>query len=153
LGGTTRAGEFSLSGILSYVHGTDTDAAAPGSPGQEHLYRLMPLNGKVALEHRLGNWSSAFDLQAVDRKKDVQAVRMELPTPGYVLMNLSSGYQRHITDPLSLRLDARIDNLAARSYVLPVGGRYYGPTMMAIKSGSSVPGMGRSFHGGLTFQF
>jgi hypothetical protein len=24
---------------------------------------------------------------------------------------------------------------------------------MAIKSGSSVPGMGRSFHGGLTFQF
>jgi iron complex outermembrane receptor protein len=153
LGGTTRAGEFSLSGILSYVHGTDTDAAAPGSPGQEHLYRLMPLNGKVALEHRLGNWSSAFDLQAVDRKKDVQAVRMELPTPGYVLMNLSSGYQRHITDPLSLRLDARIDNLAARSYVLPGGGRYYGPTMMAIKSGSSVPGMGRSFHGGLTFQF
>jgi outer membrane receptor protein involved in Fe transport len=58
-----------------------------------------------------------------------------------------------MTEPLSLRFDAGIDNLTARNYVLPLGGRYYGPTMMAIKSGTSVPGMGRNFHGGLTFQF
>ncbi len=78
---------------------------------------------------------------------------MELPTPGYALANLRSGYQRHLADPLSLRFDAGIDNLTGRNYVLPLGGRYYGPTMMAIMAGTSVPGMGRSFHGGLTFQF
>jgi outer membrane receptor protein involved in Fe transport len=66
---------------------------------------------------------------------------------------LRTGYQRHITDPRSLRLAAGIDNLAAKKYVLPLGGRYYGPTMMAIKSGNSLPGMGRNFHDGLTFRF
>jgi outer membrane receptor protein involved in Fe transport len=78
---------------------------------------------------------------------------MELRTPGYVLANLRTSYQQKMTEPLSLRFDAGIDNLTARNYVLPLGGRYYGPTMMAIKSGTSVPGMGRNFHGGLTFQF
>jgi iron complex outermembrane receptor protein len=153
LGGITQAGEFSLSGVLTYVHGTNTAAAAAGSPGQGYLYQLMPLNGKVTLEHRLGNWSSAIDLQAVDRKKDVQAVRLELPTLGYVLSNLRTSYQRRIASPLNLRFDAGIDNLTARNYALPLGGRYYGPTMSAIKAGIAVPGIGRSFHGGLTFQF
>jgi iron complex outermembrane receptor protein len=153
LGGNSRAGYFSLNGILSYVHGTDTDAAAAGSPGQTPLYRLMPLNGTVALEHHLGNWSNVVDLQALDRKKDVQAVRLELPAPGYALVNLRTSYQQPVSGPLSLRFDAGIDNVGARNYVLPLGGRYYGPTMMAIKMGTAVPGMGRSFHGGLTFQF
>jgi len=153
LGGNNRVGSFSLSGILSYVHGTDTDTAAAGSPGQQPLYRLMPLNAKVAVEHRLGNWSSDLDLQAVDRKERIQAVRLELPTPGYMLANLRTGYERRVADPLSLRFDAGIDNLTGRNYVLPLGGRYYGPTMAAIKAGTSVPGMGRSFHGSLTFQF
>ena len=114
---------------------------------------MMPLNALVSVEHNLGNWSSAFTLQAVDAKKDLQGVRLELHTPGYVLANLRTSYERHVTDPLSLRFDVGIDNLIAREYVLPLGGRYYGPTMAGIKSGASVPGMGRSFHGGLTFRF
>ena len=153
MGGNDKVGEFSLNGILSYVHGKDTAPAAAGSPGQEPLYRLMPLNVKVALEHHLGNWSSAIYMQAVDRKSNVQAVRLELPTPGYTLINLRTVYQRHITNPLSLRFEAGIDNLTAKNYVLPLGGRYYGPTMMGIKAGNALPGMGRNFHGGLTFQF
>jgi iron complex outermembrane receptor protein len=153
LGRVSRAGDLSLSGLLGYVHGLNTAPQAAGSPGQQTLYDMMPLNSKLTLEHRLGNWSSGFDLQAVEAKKDLQAVRMELRTPGYVLANLRTSYQQKMTEPLSLRFDAGIDNLTARNYVLPLGGRYYGPTMMAIKSGTSVPGMGRNFHGGLTFQF
>ena len=153
LGGGSRAGEFSLSGLLGYVHGMNTASLAAGSPGQQPLYNMMPLNAKMTLEHRLGNWASGFDLQAIDAKKDLQAVRMELRTPGYVLANLRTSCQRKIAEPLSLRFDAGIDNLTGRNYVLPLGGRYYGPTMMAIKSGASVPGMGRNIHGGLTFQF
>jgi outer membrane receptor protein involved in Fe transport len=50
----------------------------------------------------------------------------------------------------SLRLDASIENLAGRNYVLPLGGRYW----VGDKTGSSsVPGMGRSIISGLTFQF
>jgi iron complex outermembrane receptor protein len=153
LGSSNRVGSFSLNGTMGYVHGKNTDAAAAGSPGQEPLYRLMPLHAKVALEHRLGNWSSAFDVQAVGRKDRVEAVRLELPTPGYALANLRTGYERRVANPLNLRFDAGIDNLTGRNYVLPLGGRYYGPTMAAIKAGTSVPGMGRSFHGSLSLQF
>ncbi len=153
LGGTTSAGVFSLAGVLGYVHGENTDPSAPGKPGKQPLYRMMPLNAMVTVEHNLGNWSSALTLLAVDAKKNFQDVRMELHTPGYVLANLRTSYQRHITDPLSLRLDVGIDNVTGRQYVLPLGGRYYGPTMADIKAGASVPGIGRSFHGGLTFQF
>jgi len=66
---------------------------------------MMPLNAKMTLEHRLGNWSSSFDLQAVDAKNDLQAVRMELHTPGYALAYLRTSYQRKIAEPLSLRFE------------------------------------------------
>jgi len=114
---------------------------------------MMPLNAKTALEHRRGKWSSDIGLQAVDAKSHVQAVRMELPTPGYALVNLRTSYRWRVERDTSLRLDAGIDNVAGRNYVLPLGGRYYGPTMAAIEAGASVPGMGRTFYAGLTFGF
>jgi iron complex outermembrane receptor protein len=153
LGGNDSVGDFSLSGVAGYLHGKDTAAAAPGSPGQEPLYHMMPLNAKTALEHRRGKWSSDIGLQAVDAKSHVQAVRMELPTPGYALVNLRTSYRWRVERDTSLRLDAGIDNVAGRNYVLPLGGRYYGPTMAAIEAGASVPGMGRTFYAGLTFGF
>ena len=62
----------------------------------------------------------------------------------------ASGYEWHFVERISLRLDAGIDNLANRNYVLPLGGRY----LVGDKTGlSSVPAMGRSFYGGLTFKF
>jgi iron complex outermembrane receptor protein len=80
----------------------------------------------------------------------VQAVRNELRTPGYALVNLRSGYQWKLVERASMRLDAGIDNLANRQYDLPLGGRYW----VGDKTGnSSVPGMGRTFFGGLTLQF
>jgi iron complex outermembrane receptor protein len=111
---------------------------------------MMPLHGNLALEHHRGNWSSAFEFQAVDAKNDVEAVRNELPTPGYALFNIRSGYQWKLAERASVRLDAGIDNLANRQYDLPLGGRYWiGDTT----GNSSVPGMGRSLYTGLTFQF
>jgi iron complex outermembrane receptor protein len=153
LGGNDSVGDFSLSGVVGYLHGKDTAVAAPGSPGQEPLYHMMPLNAQTALQHNRGNWSSSIDLQAVDAKNDVQAVRMELPTPGYALVNLRTSYQWRVERDAAFRLNAGIDNVAGRNYVLPLGGRYYGPTMAAIEAGASVPGMGRTFYAGLTFGF
>jgi len=50
---------------------------------------MMPLHGNLALEHHLGQWSSTLEFQAVDAKTDVQAVRNELRTPGYALVNFA----------------------------------------------------------------
>lgn len=143
LGRKSKLGGFALSGVLGYVRAENLDTG--GS-----LYHIMPLNARVSLEHQRGNWSSAFDFQAVDAKTDVQAVRNELTTPGYALANVRTSYQWKLVERSSLRLDAGIDNLGNRNYVLPLGGRYW----VGDKTGkSSVPGMGRSFFGGLTFQF
>jgi iron complex outermembrane receptor protein len=110
----------------------------------------MPVHGNVALEHHRGNWSSALEFQAVDAKRDVEAVRNELATPGYALANLRTGYQWKVGERVGLRLDAGLDNLTNRNFVLPLGGRYW----VGDKTGnSSVPGMGRSLNTGLTFQF
>jgi iron complex outermembrane receptor protein len=140
-----RLGSFVLSGVLGYVRGKNLDNGG-------NLYHMMPFNARLTLEHRRGPWSGAVDLQAVDSKQDVQAVRNELSTAGYALVNFRASYQWHLPgfDQGHLRLDAGIDNLANRNYVLPLGGRYW----VGDKTGSSsVPGMGRTFYGGLTLNF
>ena len=136
-------GGLALTGILGYVRGENLDTG-------QNLYHMMPLHGNLALEHHLGQWSSTLEFQAVDAKTDVQAVRNELRTPGYALVNLRSGYKWKLVERASMRLDAGFDNLTNRQYVLPLGGRYW----VGDKTGnSSVPGMGRTLYSGLTFEF
>jgi iron complex outermembrane receptor protein len=136
-------GGLALTGILGYVRGENLDTG-------DNLYHMMPLHGSAALEHRRGPWSSTLEFQAVDAKTDVQAVRNELRTPGYALLNLRSGYKWKLAESASVRLDAGFDNLTNRKYDLPLGGRYW----IGDKTGnSSVPGMGRSLYTGLTFEF
>ena len=143
LGGNARAGEFALSGVMAYVRGRNLNTG-------DNLYNIMPVNAKLTLEHRRGNWTNAFDFQAVDEKRDVQAVRNELRTAGYALLNLRTSYEIPVVERATLRLDAGIDNLANRSYVVPLGGRYW----VGDKTGmSSVPGIGRTLFGGLTIKF
>jgi iron complex outermembrane receptor protein len=134
---------FALAGVLGYVRGENLDTG-------QNLYHMMTLHGNLALKHHRGPWSSTLEFQAVDAKTDVQAVRNELRTPGYALLNLRSGYRWKLVEGASVRLDAGFDNLTNRQYVLPLGGRYW----VGDKTGnSSVPGMGRSLYSGLTFEF
>ena len=103
-------GKFSLVGIAGYDRGINL--ATGGG-----LYHMMPLNAKLTLEHRLGNWSSAAELQLVDNKYDVETVRNELQTPGYALVNLRSSYQGK--RPLRPRRREPVDqNITRRSVAL-----------------------------------
>ncbi|MEQ1729245.1 MAG: TonB-dependent receptor [Vicinamibacterales bacterium] len=135
LGGSDHVGHFDLTGTVNYVRGSILDTG-------DNLYRLMPLDTRLTLEHRLDNWSSSVVLQGVAARDRVQAVRNELATPGYALINLRTGYQFR-----TLRVDVGLDNVADRRYILPLGGRYWiGDTTGA----SGVPGIGRSLYLGLT---
>jgi len=143
LGESASLGSLALAGVVGYVRGENLDTGG-------NLYHIMPLHGNLSLEHRRGGWSSALEFQAVDAKTDVEAVRNELPTPGYALLNIRSGYQWKLFERASMRADAGIDNLTGRKYALPLGGRYW---VGDAKGNTSVPGMGRSIYTGLTFQF
>ncbi len=143
LGESSGMGRFALVGVFGYVRGKNLDTGG-------NLYQMMPVHGTVGLEHRRGEWSTALDFQAVDAKTDVQAVRNELRTPGYALLNLRSGYRWKLAEATAIRLDAGVDNLTNRNYALPLGGRYW----IGDKTGKTqVSGMGRSVFSGLTFEF
>ncbi|WP_119967054.1 TonB-dependent receptor [Simplicispira lacusdiani] len=145
LGKTANWGQFTLSGMLSYVQGKNRETG-------DHLYGIMPLNGRVALTQRLGAWSGTAELLMVSAKTRVSAVRNELPTAGYGLVNLRASYEWK-----QVRLDVGIDNLFDRFYNHPQGGAYVGQGMTmagtAVPWGVRVPGMGRSVNVGVTVKF
>ncbi|KDE38908.1 TonB dependent receptor [Nitrincola lacisaponensis] len=112
----------------------------------------MPLNGRFTLTHQLQGWDNALEWIVVDEKSSGSAVRNEISTSGYSLINLRASHTWN-----QVRLDFGIENLFDRYYVLPTGGAYTGQgSTMAINGipwGIGVPGMGRSAYVGVKVQF
>ncbi|MGK2907499.1 MAG: TonB-dependent receptor [Desulfuromonadales bacterium] len=141
----TRVGDFSIKSIVSYTRGKNDTTG-------DNLYNIMPLNAKLATVQSNNGWTNTVELELVDAKTDVSAVRNELETSGYGLVHLRSQYQ---WDQASL--DFGIENLFDRFYNHPLGGAYtgQGKTMSAtdVAWGTPVPGMGRSFYAGFKYLF
>ena len=134
-------GSFTATGLISYVRGKNTKT-------NDDLYNIMPLNAKLGLEHKLGAWKNLLEVKMVAAKDDVQAVRNEVETGGYSLMNFYTSY-----DWKHARFDLGLENIFDRKYADPLGGAYLGQgaTMgKGIPHGTQVPGMGRSVNIGLT---
>ena len=141
---TSDYGSFSSTGVLSYVKGKNLTTG-------DNLYNIMPLNMKLAIEQRVGNWTNVIEAKLVEAKTDVQAVRKELKTGGYGLLNLYSSYEWE-----KVRLDVGVKNLLNKFYSDPLGGAYVGQgaTMgTGVAYGVSVPGMGRSINTSLSMKF
>jgi iron complex outermembrane receptor protein len=158
-------GRFSVSGNVNYAFGQDFDMPnytycgmsgtncylfARNFRTTDGLYHIMPLNARGALEHRLGGWSSAVELQLVDNKTHVSFARNELTTGGYALVNLRTAY-----DWGSVRFDLALENLFDTLYYPPLGGSYF--TLAKATNNpwnyGPVPGIGRNFVAGMTVKF
>lgn len=137
---TPDVGRFTLSGVIGYVYGENLDRG-------DGLYHIMPLNARFALEHKLGGWTNAVELQLVDSKTHVSTARNELKTPSYALVNLRSSYEWDI-----FRIDLGITNVADVRYYSPLGGFDYADYKKTSVFGA-VAGPGRSFYAGLTVKF
>jgi iron complex outermembrane receptor protein len=135
-----RGGMFQLSAAIDEVRGSDTTAHGA-------LYRLMPLNAALLLDHRLGNWQSRLELRAVTAKREVDITRLEPQTQGYAIATLRTAYSWK-----SIRFDAAITNLFDRQYGDPLGGRWQSGLYPPGFSGSipALPGMGRSIDLGVS---
>lgn len=136
-------GSFRLSGVVGWVHGRNLDTG-------DALYHIMPLNALLTMEHRLGGWNSAVELQATARKDRVEAARNEPKTPSYALVNLRTGYEWG-----NVRVDAGVENLFDQHYYLPLGGVDYADFRAGGSRGTvgALPGAGRSFIAGMTVKF
>lgn len=144
LADSVEAGQFSLSGLVNYARGINTET-------HDNLYNLMPLNEKLALTHSLGGWRGSLEAQYVSAKDAVSRVRNEIPTQAYSLINLRGSYEWR-----QLRLDMGVENLFDKDYQLPLGGAYLGQgTTMSINGipwGVAVPGPGRSLYTAVTIK-
>ena len=140
-------GKFALEGVAGYDRGINLVTGGG-------LYHMMPLNAKMTLEHKLGNWSNAAELQLVDNKNDVETVRNELQTPGYALVNLRSSYQWG-----QVRFDLGVENLFNQQYYSPLGGAYLGNEAAGHAGwrtrdrSTPLAGMGRTVYAGVTVKF
>lgn len=145
LGTIANVGSFAVTGMVNYVRGENR---ATG----DNLYHMMPLNGKFALEHKLGSWTNTLEMQRVTEKDRISQVRNEITTPGYTLFNLRSSleWQR-------ARLDFSVENMLNRFYLSPLGGAYLAQgnamTTTGIPWGMGVPGRGRSINVALSYSF
>jgi len=143
--GTDGLGELTVSGVLNYVNGKNQTTGG-------NLYNIMPLNTKVALMQKLNHWSNVVEVQLVDSKRNVSAVRNEVKTGGYGLVNLRTNYE---WDKVSVNLS--VENVFNKFYSLPLGGAYTGQGMTmstaGIPWGVAVPGMGRSINAGVNVKF
>lgn len=142
-------GDFTAHAVMSYVRGERMDGG--------NLYHMMPFNTKLTFEHKFGGWQSALEMQFVDRKDDVQAIRNELETPAYVLLNARTSYTwEHV------RFDVGLDNVLDKQYYHPLAGAYIGdrfgmnPTGDAsntVPFGRNVAAIGRSVYVGMNVKF
>lgn len=139
-------GQGAFRGNLNFVQGQRTDGV--------NLYHMMPLNGTVALDNRLGAWTTSLELQMVAAKVLVNQVRNELETSAYALVNFRTSYEWQM-----VRLDFGIENILDTEYDLPLGGanlvNYRVPSMMGTSPawGYAVAGPGRSINTRLTVKF
>jgi iron complex outermembrane receptor protein len=140
---SARFGRGELSGVAGWLRGKTLDTS-------NGLYQMMPLNARVGLNETLKGWTGGFEIQAVDRKSDVDPLRFEQQTPGYSLLNLHLGRQWQ-----RLRLDVGGDNLLNKYYCLPLGGVNFDDYMASGWSSQIRPltGPGRSLYVGLTVRF
>lgn len=133
-------GDVNLQTIASYTRGYRKD-------GKANLYHLMPLNGKVILQHSLGKWTSDMVTHLVGSKEQVNELRLEPVTGSYALLDLGTSYQ--ITK--LMKLDFAINNVFDLTYGLPLGG--VDLVNHSRDSQTSVVGMGRSYNLALSMDF
>jgi iron complex outermembrane receptor protein len=142
-------GEFATHTTMSYVRGQRMDGG--------NLYHMMPFNMLLSLDHRLGDWQSAVEMQFVDRKDDVQAIRNETQTPAYILLNARTSYVWEM-----VRIDVGVNNILDKQYYYPLAGSYLGdrygmnptaPSNVTVPWGRNVPGMGRSVYVGFNVTY
>lgn len=140
---STRFGQGEFTGVLGYLRGERLDQ-------DTGLYQMMPLNVRFGLQERLKEWTMGIQLQAVDRKYDVDPRRYEQPTPGYALLGAHLDYQHG-----RVAVSAGCDNLLNRYYELPLGGMNFDDFMARgwMSQIRPLTGRGRSVYIGFSFRY
>lgn len=116
----------------------------------DNLYRMLPVNADVTLEHKLGGWTSSIETQLMASKSKTDPLRKEKSTPGYAVVNLRTGY-----DWQNIGFTVGIDNVFDKQYYDPLGGVDISDARATGRQTQfdSLASMGRSFLAEMTVRF
>ena len=134
-------GSLVASGNAAWTRGKRSDGG--------ELYRMMPLHAVLAVEHKLGAWSSRIETKLVARKDRVDARRFEPETGGYALVKLRSS----VALGKMVSVSAGVSNLFNRAYADPLGGVYLSGLHADGGALRALPAEGRSIDLGLQLTF
>jgi iron complex outermembrane receptor protein len=135
------APQLRLDGTISYVRGQRRDIA-------DNLYRIAPLNGRLALTWDGTGWSVSAEAVGAAAQNRVSATNDEAGSPGWVSANL------WFTADLAtgLTLSGGIENLLNRRHADHLAGRNR-VAMSDVAVGERLPAPGRSAFVRLGFDF
>jgi iron complex outermembrane receptor protein len=121
-----------LDATISYVRGKRRDVA-------DNLYRISPLNGRVALGWDAGQWSLTAELVGAAAQHKVSATNGEQASPGWVSSNLWFGLDLG----KAITLPGGVENVFNRRYSDHLAGRNR-VTQSDVALGERLPAAGRS---------
>ncbi|MCE9616687.1 MAG: TonB-dependent receptor [Lentisphaerae bacterium] len=130
-----------LDATAGYVRGRNRD-------DDDNLYRIAPLHGTVALEHRRGGWDQRAQLALAQRQDDVARYNAEPATAGFAVLNLSVGHAW----PNACTARLGVDNVFDKRYADHLGGiNRVGDSDVGV--GERIPEAGRSLVAALHGEF
>ena len=148
LKGFELEGRYNLSehwqilGVAEYVRGLQLGQLDPD------LYRIAPLNVRMAIQYQAQQWQWRFASQWVASQDNVASLQNEMTSDGYFVLDTSLAY--FVTPQMQLHFAVR--NLLDENYTDHLGSvnRVMGGE---ISVGERVPASGRSFGVTATYQF
>jgi iron complex outermembrane receptor protein len=81
----TWKNQFSLNATVDYTRGKLTEGS------DSNLPRITPIRTLTRLTHNLNSWQTGLEAQFVSPQRDIAT--FELPTAGYIMMNIDSSYE------------------------------------------------------------
>lgn len=132
---------LSLEGVINYSRGKRKDVA-------DNLYRLAPLNTRVALIYELNNWQLRSDVIAYAKQDKVSATSNERETSGYAVLNVAAQWQLN----KDLMFSFAVDNLLDKQYQEHLGG-VNRVRQADIAVGDRLYANERNFKVGITYNF
>jgi iron complex outermembrane receptor protein len=133
--------KLTLDGALTHTRGERTDV-------DDNLYRLAPMNGRVALSYEADGWLARIEAVAYAAQDKVASYNAEPRTAGYGILNLSVQWDART----NLRVTAMASNLLDRRYQDHLDGvnRVSG---VDVALGERLYGIGRSVQAGVRFSW
>jgi iron complex outermembrane receptor protein len=139
--GFRLADEWRMDGLVSYVRGKRRDIS-------DDLYRIAPLNGKLALTYERPQWSLTAEGVFYARQNKVSRTNKETESPGYGLLNLFGQYR--FQEDLALVLG--VENVFDRTYRAHLNGiNRVRDSDVAL--GERLPGAERNFYARLNYSW